>query len=208
MYHRFDLHYLLNLEEVKKEEIYNASCSFRRPDGIVDYWGQEYLLKFPLDFEICAYWANEDLKLDMGLSFKVEIACARCLKPVLLDISGQYNYIYTLRPPSLEPDHQLSKEEMSMVHMDFWPTSLDLAPQLWESIILSLPSIALCSPNCRGLCPHCGRDLNEESCSCASMEVDPRLEVLKKAMAMLGDSERGKKSHGRSKKKGLSRKGR
>ena len=146
------MHYLLNLEEVKKEEIYNASCSFRRPDGIADYWGQEYLLKFPLDFEICAYWANEDLKLDMGLSLRLRLPVLGVLSLFCSIFPGtiQLHTLCDLR--NLEPDHQLSKEEMSMVHMDFWPTSPDLAPQLWESI-LSLPPIALCSPNCRGLCP-------------------------------------------------------
>jgi len=201
----FDLHYLLDLDEVKKGEVYSASASFDRPEGVVSYWGQDYLLRFPLDLGLDAYWDSGDLAVDMKVSFRAEVACARCLKPVSLEIFERYSYIYTLRPQSSEPDHELSEEEMSMVHIDFWPTRLDLAPQLWESIILSLPSVALCSPDCRGLCPHCGKDLNEGACKCSSAEVDPRLEVLKKAIVAPSDLERRKESHGRSKKKGLPR---
>jgi uncharacterized protein len=38
----------------------------------------------------------------------------------------------------------------------------------------------LCSETCKGICPHCGTDLNKGSCTCEKNTVDPRLEVLKK----------------------------
>ena len=34
--------------------------------------------------------------------------------------------------------------------------------------------------DCKGLCPKCGKDLNEGKCNCQTKEIDPRLEVLKK----------------------------
>ena len=36
----------------------------------------------------------------------------------------------------------------------------------------------LCSEDCKGLCPKCGRDLNEGECGCDLKEPDPRLAVL------------------------------
>ena len=45
-------------------------------------------------------------------------------------------------------------------------------------LILSLPSKVLCREDCRGLCPHCGKDLNEGLCGCKPKTVDPRLEAL------------------------------
>ena len=36
----------------------------------------------------------------------------------------------------------------------------------------------LCRPDCRGLCPHCGCDLNIEQCDCKDEQLDPRLAVL------------------------------
>ncbi|KRT35943.1 YceD family protein [Acetomicrobium hydrogeniformans] len=203
---KLDLHWFLNLEDIKKGEIFSTSVSFDEADSAISYWGQEYLLKFPLTFDVQAHWANEELRVDLETAFRVEVPCARCLKPVLLDISEGYEYIYTLRKPSSEPDHELTEEEMSMVHIKFWPTHLDLSPQLWESIILSLPSVALCDPDCRGLCPHCGKDLNVDSCDCAFREVDPRLEALKKAKISLSGLERRKERDGHPQKKGFSRK--
>ena len=43
-------------------------------------------------------------------------------------------------------------------------------------LLLSLPSRYLCRADCRGLCPECGRDLNEGTCTCGGGRVDPRLE--------------------------------
>lgn len=53
----------------------------------------------------------------------------------------------------------------------------DLDGLVRENIFLSLPSRILCSPDCRGLCPICGANLNSGACSCKK-PVDPRLAVL------------------------------
>ena len=55
----------------------------------------------------------------------------------------------------------------------------DLDELLREDILLDLPSKYLCSPDCKGLCPKCGKNLNEGDCGCDRKEIDPRLEVLK-----------------------------
>ncbi len=45
---------------------------------------------------------------------------------------------------------------------------LDLAPHVWEEMVLADPSKFYCSEDCKGLCPHCGMNLNQGACSCAS----------------------------------------
>ena len=46
----------------------------------------------------------------------------------------------------------------------------DLTEELRECIILSFPSNPLCSEDCKGLCPHCGADLNKGPCHCRPTE--------------------------------------
>ena len=60
---------------------------------------------------------------------------------------------------------------------------LDLERLTLEDIYLFLPSKFLCVDDCKGVCPQCGTNLNEASCSCKK-EVDPRLEAL---LSMLED---------------------
>ncbi len=48
-----------------------------------------------------------------------------------------------------------------------------------DDVLLALPSKNLCRPDCRGLCPCCGKNLNEGSCGCTPAAADPRLDVLR-----------------------------
>ncbi|MDF2674142.1 MAG: hypothetical protein K0R09_2410, partial [Clostridiales bacterium] len=57
--------------------------------------------------------------------------------------------------------------------------SIDLKDMVMDNIILSMPIKFLCSPECRGLCPVCGKNLNKYQCNCNKNNVDPRLAVLK-----------------------------
>ena len=60
---------------------------------------------------------------------------------------------------------------------------LDLGPMVRDAVVLELPLAPLCREDCRGLCPHCGCDRNEEACDCGAPR-DPRwanLDVLRSA---------------------------
>lgn len=56
---------------------------------------------------------------------------------------------------------------------------LDLTDLLTEDVLLDMPSKFLCSPDCKGLCPICGKDRNQGDCGCRADETDPRLAALK-----------------------------
>jgi len=49
-------------------------------------------------------------------------------------------------------------------------TIIDLGPDIREEIILDYPVKPLCNPNCKGLCPKCGKKLAESVCSCRGKE--------------------------------------
>src|SRR5258708_8474017 len=55
---------------------------------------------------------------------------------------------------------------------------LDIAPLLREEIFLLMPIGALCRPDCAGLCPGCGRNLNDGPCEHHHEAVDPRFAAL------------------------------
>lgn len=104
--------------------------------------------------------------------------CSRCLEPATFSAGGPF--AYTLVPEKTETaeDLELSAQELetSYYRGDF----IDLTPIICEQIILLAPMKVLCTENCKGLCPHCGTNLNTGSCSCRSEMVDDRLAALKK----------------------------
>jgi uncharacterized protein len=55
---------------------------------------------------------------------------------------------------------------------------VDLVPYVEETLLLHLPYAALCQESCKGLCPNCGTDLNEQECGCNTDVIDPRLAAL------------------------------
>jgi uncharacterized protein len=56
---------------------------------------------------------------------------------------------------------------------------IDLDPILQEQVLLALPMNVVCREDCKGLCPMCGRDLNESACSCEPKGIEGRLAALK-----------------------------
>jgi uncharacterized protein len=58
-----------------------------------------------------------------------------------------------------------------------------------EELILAVPEYVLCREECRGLCPRCGKDLNEGPCACRP-EPDPRWAALEALKHMGPDGER------------------
>lgn len=65
--------------------------------------------------------------------------------------------------------------------------NLDLEPIFRDAICMALPARRLCRPECRGMCPVCGADLNVETCECSGNKVDPRLAQLEELKRKLDE---------------------
>ena len=60
---------------------------------------------------------------------------------------------------------------------------IDLTDDLAEALSLELPMRHLCSDDCRGLCPVCGKKITDDHTGCSpEKEIDPRLAILKKLL--------------------------
>ena len=59
-----------------------------------------------------------------------------------------------------------------------------------EELLLCFPTRFLCSPDCPGLCPKCGKPLRLGDCGCPKREPDPRLAVLGKLLEQSESTER------------------
>ncbi|MBQ2942198.1 MAG: DUF177 domain-containing protein [Clostridia bacterium] len=98
--------------------------------------------------------------------------CARCLKPVMSSFDAD---IYEDLTGEDANDELIAKDGNE------W----DLTELILSDILLELPMTVLCSEDCKGFCPTCGKNLNSESCTCESEEWDPRFDILKNFKADL-----------------------
>ena len=109
-------------------------------------------------------------QLNADISFEFSIPCDRCTK----QINNQYHYTFShVLVLSLE-----NEDDDDYIQVQNY--KLDLDELMRANILLELPSKYLCSEDCKGLCPVCGKNLNDEVCNCDLHQIDPRLEVLKK----------------------------
>ena len=165
-----------NDEVARVEEEWNLCL----PDG-VDFEGQRFLLPEGCSVRAAVQWLEPSLlSVELSLEMKASAPCARCLKQTTLAISDDLRYLYYSSGLEFGKDTRLESDDGFMpVEVDFFGRTLDLAPQIWETLLLLFPSKVLCREDCAGLCPRCGADLNEGPCSCGGEELDPRLEVLR-----------------------------
>ncbi|MEN6620557.1 MAG: DUF177 domain-containing protein [Smithella sp.] len=112
-----------------------------------------------------------------NFSATINIACSRCLEDVSLPVCGDFAYTMMPKTPEIREEIELEADELEISYYegDF----IDLAPIIYEQIILQIPIKPLCSENCKGLCPRCGTNLNVASCNCNLEAIDERLAVLK-----------------------------
>lgn len=148
-----------------------------------------------LDFDIneglpCLNDIREDYSFPAAISFKGRITnnkgllrlkgklraryvtvCGRCVKPldreVNIDISEEIVNIEKVKDTDKENIYTFSGRYLYLDRM------------IQDNTILNLPMREICSPECKGICSVCGKDLNEGSCECGKDSYDTRLNALK-----------------------------
>ena len=107
-------------------------------------------------------------QLDAVIEARCTQACARCLTPVTYDKRLEVSLMLVRRVDNDELD------DMILVESD----EVDLDELLVPELILDMDMVVLCREDCKGLCPKCGKNLNEGDCGCDRREIDPRLAKL------------------------------
>ena len=113
------------------------------------------------------------VEFEADVSFTYRFECDRCAK------AADRSYAYKFRHIIVE---KLS-DESGDDHIEAPDYKLDTDALLRDDVLLELPSKFLCKESCKGLCPKCGKNLNEGSCTCNTRETDPRLAVLKQLLS-------------------------
>jgi uncharacterized protein len=119
-----------------------------------------------------------DIRLRGKLATGLQLQCARCLEPVEQKVTREFDLLY--RPLGVDA----GRDELSVTDAEaeigyYQNEGILLEDTLREQVLLALPLKITCREDCKGLCPHCGKNLNLEVCSCAVPMEDPRWAALK-----------------------------
>jgi len=132
-----------------------------------------------LEFEVSFTGNARKAEIEGWFTAGIKPICHRCLKSFDLDLQRSFHLTYLAPDPErfAREEVELSGQELEVAYLE--NEHLPLDEMINEQIYLSVPMKFLCRQDCRGLCVHCGADLNEVECGCPGDPVDPRWAKLK-----------------------------
>jgi len=168
---------ILPVEDITEEP---QSCDFSDPvedlNRRLEQGPHDFRFLRPIEVHLEHHRADDNLFFAGHLRTLAEGECARCTERFPLPVEQDFSFV--LRPADPEEErHELSPDDLSVTTYE--GDEVDLAPLVEEQTLVGLPTRALCSEDCRGLCPGCGVNRNLDSCRCKADEGDPRLAALR-----------------------------
>ena len=158
-----------------EQSIYPELAEFggvRRLSGVLDEPSYEVggmVMETPGGWRYNATLTNtgEAILLQGEVSAVATTECARCLEPATVEVSAELQGYFLLDEAELAQGYE--EDEVDAVDA---ACNFDISYNILASLCYATPFVVLCKDDCKGLCPHCGQDLNEGSCDC-SQKPDP-----------------------------------
>ncbi len=143
--------------------------------------GADYKFEGPVCGSIKLVNTGEGISAQGRLRATVVLDCGRCLCVHKAALDIEVDEICSLDQVDEPQPGEVDSEGRCPVPIRDTDV-VDLGELVRQLLILSVPPRSLCRPDCRGLCPQCGQNLNEGQCQCDQQQVDPRLAPLQKLL--------------------------
>ena len=155
-----------------------------RDDFALLPWGEEY--DGPVRVHARAFDANGYVRVDFDAKCTLTCRCTRCLADVSLPLSASFRrYAGESANAAYGEDDDGADDVLRIVD-----SSVDGDADVMEELALAAPETVLCSDDCPGLCPRCGKKIGE-GCECEPVAedrpADPRLDVFRRLREKMED---------------------
>ncbi|MBI2495116.1 MAG: DUF177 domain-containing protein [Candidatus Omnitrophica bacterium] len=111
-------------------------------------------LKEPFEVDASITKVDRELVVDVKIRAPLHLSCGRCLEGFPRTVRTDALLSYRVQPTDM----------------------VDITDDIRQEVILAYPTVPLCQPGCKGLCPSCGQDLNVASCAHQRSPVKPHQE--------------------------------
>ena len=163
--------------QIRLQELATMPDYRARFDYTIDLSKEEVGFEFPFRQPVRLEGEVSDdagaITLSATVYAHVTTRCARCGKPVEYDKETDVEFLLV---KELEGEEEDLRDDVYLVESDVVELDDILIPEL----ILDMEMAVVCDEDCKGLCPKCGKNLNQGECGCVVKEADPRLAVLQK----------------------------
>jgi uncharacterized protein len=137
----------------------------------------------PLNAALRARLIGDMVEIDGSFSTAVRLDCARCLQSFEMPLTSSFALTYRRKESAAEQSDanpqelELTSEDIGLIYYQGEEIRID--NEIQEQVVLAFPFRALCKPDCRGLCPACGADLNSGECGCDRLPPNNKFAALK-----------------------------
>jgi uncharacterized protein len=135
--------------------------------------GSGVTLAAPLDVDLTARPVGDGVFVRGRLRTTVRQACRRCLASVELEVDDVVDMLFDV----LGDDEKEAEGEV--YPLPARGDTLDLRDAVREQLLLLAPEFVLCTEECKGLCPTCGTDRNQDECNCVPVQAESPWDALK-----------------------------
>ena len=143
---------------------------------------EEYKVVAPVHLVMDVHKDGDAYRAVGRVQTRLQLECGRCLESFEIPVDSPFELRYVPEPAATADGDEREVTEDDLTTSYYKEESIDLAELMHEQFVLALPMKPLCSEGCKGLCPHCGTNLNKGTCDCKPIWTDPRLAALEGLM--------------------------
>ena len=128
---------------------------------------------------------SREMLLKAKVSAAVTWECDRCVIPFRAQVESGFQTYYVTDGADIA--------RLDLADVQVIPSGsnvIEIADDVRQSIVLSVPLKRICREDCKGLCPHCGKNLNYGPCGCRDTIADGRWDKLKELLNKIKDDVR------------------
>jgi len=163
----------LDLVRLGREGSVQVEASVQPDDALLE--GLEASFEEPVRVSLRGTSAGSGEVVVRGtVEAEIRQPCRRCLEEVRGRLYEELTLVFAPVNASEVPE-----DDGDIRTFDERASELDLSDAVREELILAIDPYVVCDPECKGLCPRCGTNLNVETCSCTEEESDPRWDALR-----------------------------
>ena len=130
----------------------------------------------PVHAELTVKKMGEEILIKGKIVTSLSLICSRCLVPFETLIDSRFDLVYLPEELDLMQD-QLEIDDLNKLF--YYDGKIDIEEVILEQLNLVFPAKPLCSADCQGICPVCGKVIRDSECVCVQKSSDPRLKKLK-----------------------------
>lgn len=158
--------------KIKLSDVNNASggkykFAFVMPAGEFDFPTDNYRIDGTIKVNGTIENTGAGYHVEGSINCHRCFICDRCLENAAEDQLHTFDEVYETGDSTVQDADAVGSD------------SIDIADLVRDIIIAGQPISNICKPDCKGLCPKCGINLNKSECDCDRTVIDVRLAVLR-----------------------------